>query len=79
MIGITIEQLKESVTKNLSDVIFDIDDLRCGIYPSTPENYDVGVGTRLIENVKGFDRLLEVKINGKRLSEVITKANIDIY
>ena len=79
MIGLTINQLKESVTQNLTDVVLDVDGIRCGIYPSIPDSYDVGIGERLIENIKGFDNLLEVKIKGKKLSEVICKATIDIY
>ena len=79
MIGLTVDQLRESVTQNLADVVFDVDGLRCGVYPSTPENYDVGIGSRLIENVKGFENLLKVKIKGKKLSEVIKKASIDVY
>lgn len=79
MIGLTNDQLRESVTHNLTDVVFEIDGIRCGIYPSTSENYDVGIGNRLIENVKGFENLLEVRIKGKTISEVICKATIDIY
>ena len=75
MIGLTIDQLRESVTHNLTDVVFEIDGIRCGIYPSTSENYDVGIGELLIENIKGF----EVQIKGKKLSEVIGEATIDIY
>lgn len=79
MIGLTINQLKESVTRNLTNVVFDVDGIRCGIYPSTPDSYDVGIGERLIENIKGFDNLLEVKIKGKKLYEAIGEATIDIY
>ncbi|EKB56424.1 hypothetical protein [Facklamia hominis] len=79
MIGLTINQLKESVTRNLTNVVFDVDGIRCGIYPSTPDSYDVGIGERLIENIKDFDNLLEVKIKGKKLSEAIGEATIDIY
>ncbi len=75
MIGLTINQLKESVTQNLTDVVFDVEGIRCGIFPSTPDSYDVGIGERLIENIKGF----EVQIKGKKLSEVIGEATIDIY
>ena len=79
MIGLTIDQLRESVTRNLTNVVFDVDGIRCGIYPSTPDSYDVGIGERLIENIKDFDNLLEVKIKGKKLSEAIGEATIDIY
>ena len=79
MIGLTINQLKESVTRNLTNVVFDVDGIHCGIYPSTPDSYDVGIGERLIENIKDFDNLLEVKIKGKKLSEAIGEATIDIY
>lgn len=75
MIGLTNDQLRESVTQNLTDVVFDVDGIRCGIFPSTPDSYDVGIGERLIENLKGF----EVQIKGKKLSEVIGEATIDIY
>ena len=79
MIGLTLNQLKESVTQNLNDVVFDIDGIRCGIYPSTPDSYDIGIGEQLLKNIKGFDNLLEVKIKGKKVSEVIGEATIDIY
>ena len=79
MIGLTIYQLKESVMHNLSDVVFDVDGLRCGIYPSAPRIYDVGIGDQVIRNVEGFENLLEVKIKGKKLSEAIANATIDIY
>lgn len=75
MIGLTIDQLRESVTQNHTDVVFDVEGIRCGIFPSTPDSYDVGIGERLIENIKGF----EVQIKGKKLSEVIGEATIDIY
>lgn len=59
MIGLTNDQLRESVTQNLTDVVFDVDGIRCGIFPSTPDSYDVGIGERLIENLKGLEIFLK--------------------